>query len=490
MLLSAVRMTEVRVRFAPSPTGYLHIGGARTALYNWLWARKHRGTFVLRIEDTDRERSTPESVKAIFDALEWLGLDWDEGPRVGGSTGPYFQTERLALYRDYADRLVETGHAYRCYATKQELDEARGEHERRTGKKGWKYPGWWREKGPSDWPEGKPYVVRIKVPEGGATTWDDLVKGRIEIRHSELQDDVLMRSDGVPLYNFGCVVDDLTMGITLVARGDDHLINTPVQLLLYRALDASIPQIAHLPMILDERGKKMSKREGAGSVEAYRERGFVPDGVLNYLARLGWSHGDQELFSRAELTEAFDWENVGREGARYDEKKFLHVQAHHLRELPVEALAEGARPFMARRGLEAVTDGPKLAAAVETVRQRAQTLAEVAEMVDYYFREPPVVDEKAERKFLVAAAAPHLRGYRELLGGVEPFSAAAVEQATDAWMAANGLTYKDYAQAARVALSGRSATPGLFEVMEVLGKERCRARLEAAVARIEASEAG
>lgn len=482
-LLSARTMTEVRVRFAPSPTGYLHIGGARTALYNWLWARKHGGTFVLRVEDTDRERSTPESVQAIFDALEWLGLDWDEGPKVGGACGPYFQTERLALYRDYADRLVESGHAYRCYATKEELDAARAEHEKRTGKKGWKYPGWWRDKGPADWPEGKPYVYRIKVPEGGATAWDDLVKGRIEIRHSELQDDVLMRSDGMPLYNFGCVVDDLTMGITLVARGDDHMVNTPVQLLLYQALGAPAPQIAHLPMILDEKGKKMSKREGAGSVEAYRERGFVADGVLNYLARLGWSHGDQELFTREELIAAFDWGSVGREGARYDEKKFMHVQAHHLRLLPGEALAEGALRFA--KDLDIDPADPRLVPAVETVRQRAQTLAEVADMIDYYFREPPKVDEKADKKFLTPQAAGHLRSYRALLESVEPFTPAALEQATNDWMAANGLTFKDYAQAVRVALSGRSATPGLFEVMEVLGRERCLARLDAAVTRIE-----
>jgi glutamyl-tRNA synthetase len=482
-------MTDVRVRFAPSPTGYLHIGGARTALYNWLWARKHNGTFVLRIEDTDRGRSTPESVQAIFDALEWLGLDWDEGPKAGGPSGPYFQTERMALYQEHADRLVEAGHAYRCYATKQELDEARAEHEQRTGKKGWKYPGWWRERGPSDWPEGKPYVYRIKVPEQGSTAWDDLVKGRIEIRHSEMQDDVLMRSDGMPLYNFGCVVDDLTMGITLVARGDDHLINTPVQLLLYQALGATPPQFAHLPMILDERGKKMSKREGAGSVEAYRERGFVPDGVLNYLARLGWSHGDQELFTRDELIAAFDWGSVGREGARYDEKKFLHVQAHHLRLSPEQELAEGALPFAAQKGLSLDANDPRLLPAVETVRQRAQTLADVADMIDYYFREPPALDEKADRKFLVPAAAPHLRSYRALVEGVEPFTPESLEQSTHDWMAAHGLTFKDYAQAVRVALSGRSATPGLFEVMDVLGKERCLARLDAAAARIEARAA-
>lgn len=482
-------MTQVRVRFAPSPTGYLHIGGARTALYNWLWARKHGGVLVLRIEDTDRERSTPESVRAIFDAMRWLGLDWDEGPGVGGPHGPYFQTERLALYKEYADRLVESGHAYRCYATKEELDAARKEHEQRTGKKGWKYPGWWRDKGPSDWPEGKPYVYRIKVPETGSTGWDDLVKGHIEIAHAEMQDDVLVRTDGVPLYNFGCVVDDLTMGITLVARGDDHLINTPAQLLLYRALGAEPPQMAHLPMILDERGKKMSKRQGAGSVEDYRERGFVPDGVLNYLARLGWSYGDQELFTREELIAAFEWKNVGREGARYDEKKFLHVQAHHLRRLPGDALAREALPFAQKRGLDIDPGDPRLVPAVETVRQRAQTLEEAADMIDYYFREPPVLDPKADQKLLVPAVLENLRSYRELVAGASSFDAATLEQATKDWMEAKGLGFKDYAQAVRVALSGRSATPGLFEVMVVLGKERCLARLDRAIAHIEAKAA-
>jgi len=240
-----------RLRFAPSPTGYLHIGGARSALYNWLWARKTGGTFVLRIEDTDRKRSTEESVQAIFDALTWLGLDWDEGPGKGGDHGPYFQTERLELYRRHADALVESGHAYRCYATKEQLAEAREAFQKEHGRQGFKYPGWWRDKGPSDWPDDQPFVYRIKVPKEGATGWDDLVKGRIEIGHSEMQDEVLLRSDGVPLYNFGCVVDDLEMGITLVARGDDHMINTPVQILLYQAMGAEPPQFAHMPMILD-----------------------------------------------------------------------------------------------------------------------------------------------------------------------------------------------------------------------------------------------
>ncbi len=486
-MLSAHAMSSVRVRFAPSPTGYLHIGGARTALYNWLWARKTGGTFVLRVEDTDVKRNTEESVQAIFRALDWLGLDWDEGPRVGGDHGPYFQTERLATYRRHADRLVERGAAYRCYATKEELDAARAEFVKAHGRQGFKYPGWWRDKTERDWPtDGRPYVYRLKVPQDeGSTGWDDLVKGRIEIAHREMQDDVLLRSDGIPLYNFGCVVDDLEMGITLVARGDDHVINTPIQLLLWKALGAEAPQFAHLPMILDEKRKKMSKRDDAGSVEIYQRRGFVPDGVLNYLARLGWSHGDDELFTREELIEKFDWSGVGKEGAGYDEKKFLHVQAHHLRRMPGDELAAAAIPFAERRGLAIAEGDPRLVPAVETVRQRAVTLADVADMIDYYFREPPqITDEKAAAKFLAPAFLGPLRSFHALCAKQADFTATPLEAAIKAWMEAEGIGFKDYAQTVRVALSGRSATPGLFEVMEVLGKERCLARLDAAIARI------
>ncbi|MEZ4336671.1 MAG: glutamate--tRNA ligase [Sandaracinaceae bacterium] len=481
-------MSSVRVRFAPSPTGYLHIGGARTALYNWLWARKTGGTFVLRVEDTDQKRNTEESVRAIFRAMDWLGLDWDEGPKVGGDHGPYFQTERLDIYKRYADRLVEEGKAYRCYATKEELDAARAEYQKEHGSRGFKYPGWWREKTSADWPSGDPpYVYRLKVPHEGATGWDDLVKGHIEIGHREMQDEVLLRSDGVPLYNFGCVVDDLEMKITLVARGDDHVINTPMQILVWQALGHEPPQFAHLPMILDEKRKKMSKRDDAGSVEIYEERGFVPDGVLNYLARLGWSHGDDELMTREELIEKFDWSGVGKEGAGYDEKKFLHVQAHHLRAMEGDALAAAALPFAEKRGLSIDPADPKLVPAVETVRQRAVTLADVADMIDYYFREPPRVDdEKAARKFLVGKYLDALKKFRDLTAAQGDFLREPLEEAVKAWMEAEGLGFKDYAQTVRVALSGRSATPGLFEVMEVIGKDRCLARLDAAIATIEA----
>lgn len=476
-------MHPVRVRFAPSPTGTLHIGGARSALYNWLYARQTGGAFVLRLEDTDRSRSTPESVEAIFRALRWLGLDWDEGPETGGGCGPYVQSERLPLYRDAADRLVASGHAYRCYATLEELAAARAEYEKKTGKRGFRYPGWWREKGPADWPADAPYVYRLKVPKDGSTRFCDKVKGEVEFAHRELHDEVLLRSDGTPLYNLGCVVDDLNMGITLVARGDDHLLNTPIQILIYSALGASPPEFAHMPMILDETGKKMSKREGHGSVEAYRDRGFLPDAVLNYLARLGWSHGDQEIFSRDELIASFGWDHVGREAAKYDPDKFEHVQATHLRMLSEPALAQAVGPWLEKRGLLVDAADPRLHSALAIVKARAKTLADAADMLDYFFRDPPQVDDKAERKFLKTKFRPALEAFRALMDAqpAEAFTREALESATHQWMEAENLGFKHFAQSVRVAVSGRSATPGLFEVLEVLGKERVLRRLDGAI---------
>ncbi|MBZ0119731.1 MAG: glutamate--tRNA ligase [Sandaracinaceae bacterium] len=476
-------MQKERVRFAPSPTGYLHIGGARTALYNWLWARKTGGTFVLRIEDTDQERSTAESLQAILDSMTWLGLDWDEGPGKGGDHGPYSQMERLAIYRDYADRMVREGTAYRCYATKDEIDAEKA-RQLASGAKAYRYPGWWRDKTEKDRPSDRPYVIRLKVPESGTTGWDDLVKGRIDFSNAELQDQVIMRSDGVPLYNFGCVIDDVTMEITLVARGDDHMINTPIQLLLYRALGVPAPKMAHLSMILGMDGKKMSKRHGEVSVELYRDQGYVADGLLNYLARLGWSHGDDEIFTRDELVQKFDWAHCSREGARWDPKKLAHVQSTHLRMLPKEKLAAEAAPFVAKSGLRVSPSDPRYVEACEIVKNRATLLADVADMVDYFFREPPTVDEKAVAKFLVPGVKENLQAFRDLIATVEPFERHAMEIAVNAWMEERKLAFKDYAQAVRVAVSGRSATPGLYEVLEVLGRELVLKRLDGAIARI------
>ena len=469
-------MTKPRLRFAPSPTGYLHIGGVRTALFNWLWARKTGGTFVLRIEDTDLERSTEESREIILDSLRWLGLSWDEGPGVGGPHGPYMQTERLALYKEYAEKLIASGHAFRCYCTKEELDAQREALKKQDPKAQFKYPGTCRDR--TDQPDKK-NVIRFKAPREGAVTYVDKVFGEITTPNVENQDFVIMRSDGVPLYNFGAVVDDVTMGITLVARGRDHMINTPPQILLYQALGAPVPEFAHLPMMLAANGEKLSKRHGAVSVTDYRDKGYAPAAVLNYLARFGWSFGDQEVFSRDELVQAFSWENCGRGDGKFDEKKFISINHEHLkteRLVPAGEDPERVLPFLAQRGIEGVTKEAVLAA-LYTVRERARTYVEAADMLDYFFRDTPVMDEKAQKKFLVKDAAARLRGFRDALAGAAEWTEATLEAAANAHLEAAGLQIKDVAQPARVALTGRSASPGLYQVLFVLGRDASLARL-------------
>ena len=474
-------MTAPRVRFAPSPTGYLHIGGVRTALFNWLWARKTGGTFVLRIEDTDQARSTPESRQVILDSLSWLGLDWDEGPDVGGAFGPYTQMERLPIYGEHATRLVEQGKAYRCYCTKEELDRAREELKAKDPKAQFKYPGTCRDR--KDQPD-LPFVIRYRADTSGEVTYVDKVFGEVRTPNKELQDFVLLRSDGIPLYNFGAVVDDMTMGISLVARGRDHMINTPPQILLYQAFDAKVPDFAHLPMMLNQKGAKLSKRDGAVGVFEYRDQGYTPMGVMNYLVRFGWSFGDQEIFSRDSLIQAFSWEGCSRADGKFDPKKFVAIQQEQLKtpELTPDAqYTEGMMPFLVARGLS--PDPAIVSAALPLLRDRAQTLAEAATMLDYVFRDPPELDEKAATKFLVADASPRLRALREAFASSPTWEAAPLEEKMQAFLTEHGLTIKDVAQAARVALTGRSASPGLFDVMVLLGRDRSLARLDAAADR-------
>ncbi|MGO8996950.1 MAG: glutamate--tRNA ligase [Polyangiaceae bacterium] len=466
-----------RVRFAPSPTGYLHIGGVRTALFNWLWARKTGGTFILRIEDTDQERSTPESKAVILDSLGWLGIDWDEGPGIGGKYGPYTQMERIHVYAEMADKLIFEGKAYRCYCTKEDLDAQRQALKAKDPKAQFRYPGTCRDR--KDQPD-KPYVVRFKMPSGGSVTYVDKVFGEVTTPNGEQQDFVLVRSDGVPLYNFGAVVDDLTMEVTLVARGRDHMVNTPPQVLLYQAFNAKVPAFAHLPMMLAPSGEKLSKRHGAVSVSEYRDQGYSPNAVLNYLARFGWSHGDQEVFSLDELVQAFSWEACGRGDGKFDPKKFLAIQHEHLKSprlTPDAEYAKRVRPFLEARGIDRL-DPAKLDKAIATVRERARTFVEAADAMDFYFRAEPVADEKARAKFLVAASVPHLAGLAQALEGVGEWTVKAIEERVTAWLASSGLHIKDVAQPARVALTGRTASPGLFEVLEVLGREEALARLE------------
>ncbi len=469
----------VRVRFAPSPTGYLHIGGVRTALFNWLWARKTGGAFILRIEDTDRERSTPENEQVILDRMRWLGLGWDEGPDVGGSHGPYRQMERLDIYQEFVAKLVARGAAYRCTCTKEELDAQREALKKRDPKAQFRYPGTCRDRsGPGP---DRPSVVRLRAPTDGAVRYRDVVFGDVTTPNSAQQDVVLMRSDGVPLYNLGAVVDDITMGITLVARGRDHMINTPLQILLYEALGAPLPAFAHLPMMLNQKGEKLSKRDGAVSVAEYEALGIPAAGLLNYLVRFGWSFGDEEVFSMADLVQKFDWERCGRGDGKFDAKKLQAIAFEHLKRPDLtsdDAYLAGLAPFLAARGLR--PSEADLRAALPLFRDRGQTWAQTAELMDYLFRDPPTQDEKAAKKFLVPERAAVLRDVAELFGGAPDFTARPLEERFAAFLAERRLELKDVAQAVRVGLTGRTASPGLFDVAALLGRDRTVARLRAA----------
>ena len=462
-------MTKPRIRFAPSPTGYLHIGGARTALFNWLWARKTGGTFILRIEDTDQARSTDASRAAIYESMKWLGLDWDEGP--------FLQMERLALYAEWAEKLILAGKAYRCYCTKAELDAQREALKKQDATAGFKYPGTCRER--TDQPD-LPYVVRLKTDRFGSVTYVDKVFGEIVTPNTELQDFVLLRSDGVPLYNFGVVVDDITMEVTLVARGRDHMINTPPQILLYQTFGAPVPEFAHLPMMLAPSGEKLSKRHGAVSVTEYRDLGYSPDAVLDYLARFGWSSGEHEVrLSRSELVSAFDWAQCGRGDGKFDPKKFLAINYDHLKSphlTPAPGYSQRALPFVHARGLANVTTSD-IERALPSIRERAQTFVQAADWLDPFFREPPTLDEKAAKKFLVKAAVPTLRGLHALLEATEDWTQSALEARINSWLVENNLELKEIGQPARVALTGRTASPSLFEVLAILGRDKALARL-------------
>jgi glutamyl-tRNA synthetase len=477
----------VRVRFAPSPTGYLHIGGVRTALFNWLWARHTGGTFILRIEDTDQERSTAESEKIILDSMKWLGLDWNEGPEVGGDFGPYTQMERLAIYKEYAERLIAEKKAFRCYCTKEELDAQREALKKKDPKAQFRYPGTCRDR--TDQPD-KPYVVRFRTPTEGDVTYVDKVFGPVTTPNAAQQDFVLLRSDGIPLYNFGAVVDDLTMGVTLVARGRDHMVNTPPQIMLYEALGHKPPEFAHLPMMLAQSGEKLSKRHGAVSVFEYRDQGFAPNAVLNYLVRFGWSHGDKEVFSKEELIEAFGWEACGRGDGKFDGKKFLAINHAHLKDpklMPDAEYARRALPFVKARGLEAVTEADILGA-LPAIRERATTFVDAADRLDFVFRKDPVMEEAAVAKFLVPANAANLRGLAATLEGASSWTEQALEARAHEWLKERGLEIKQVAQPARVALTGRTASPGLFQVIAILGQAEALRRLLRGAAMAERTE--
>lgn len=465
-------MREVRTRFAPSPTGYLHIGGARTALFNWLFARHHGGKFILRIEDTDRERSKEEYLRDILDSLSWLGLHWDEGP--------YFQSERMDLYRQYAFRLLEEGKAYRCYCTPEELEEMR-KKALAEGRKP-KYDGRCRDR--RDHPD-RPFAIRFKAPQGGVTVVEDLLRGKVTFRNEELDDLIILRSDGTPTYNFCVVIDDATMGITHVIRGDDHLNNTPRQLMIYEALGWEPPKFAHVPLILGKDRTRLSKRHGATAVSSYRQEGFLPEAMVNYLARLGWSYGDQEIFSLDELIEKFSLENVSLSPAVFDLDKLLWLNAHYIRTLPPEEVAKRLLPFLERRGVEVALDG-KLVEAVKTLQPRARTLEEMADQALFYFLPPASYDEAAAKKFFTPEGLGFLEEFKEELRET-PFDPEGLERAFRDVCQRRGIKTRDAAQATRLALTGGTVSPGLFEIMAILGRDECVRRIERAIERARSS---
>jgi glutamyl-tRNA synthetase len=471
---------NVRVRFAPSPTGFLHIGGARTALFNWLYARHNEGTFILRIEDTDRTRSTEEYIGAIVEGMEWLGLDWDEGP--------FRQTDRFDVYRSYAEKLVQEGKAYYCYCSPEEL-EGRRKEAIANGKLP-KYDG--RCRNLKEPVPGVSPVVRFLMPQEGHTVIDDLIKGKVVFENAQLDDLIIMRSDGTPTYNLTVVVDDVDMGITHVIRGDDHLNNTPKQVQIYRALGYKVPRFAHLPMILGADKTRLSKRHGATSVMAYRDMGYLPEALLNYLVRLGWSYGDQEIFSQEELIEYFSFENVGKAAAVFNPEKLSWLNGQYIMRMSPEKLADLVMPFLAREKVVSegqATDKEWLSRAIKTLQERSRTLVELAQSLRYYVAEEVEYEEKARAKFLNQKSLPLLSELRDELDRVTDFSARELERVFNAIMEGHGIKLGALAQPVRVAMTGGTVSPGIFEVIEIIGREKTLKRLDKAIGAIDADAA-
>lgn len=460
---------SVRSRFAPSPTGHLHIGGARTALFALLTARQHAGQFVLRIDDTDRQRSTRGFHDDIVDSMHWLGLDWDEGP--------YYQSRRFDLYREAADRLLSRGQAFRCFCTPEELDAKRKAAlaEGRSPA----YDGTCRDSRPAPG-DSRPSTLRFRSPRQGETVVHDVLKGRVAFRNEELDDLILVRSDGSPTYNFCSVVDDADLRISHVIRGDDHLTNTPRQVLLFQTIDAPLPQFAHLPLILGSDRAPLSKRHGATAVRAYREAGYLPDALVNFLARLGWAHGDDEIFSRQELEQLFRLEDVGNSAGVFNAEKLAWLNAQHIQKRDPAALVHEAEPFLPRAD-GAPTDAGWLAGVLATLQPRAKTLVELGEQARFYLQNDVTPDPKAAAKFLTDTTLPMLGRLRTRLGTLANWNEDALHQTFTSFIEDEGVKLGKIAQPVRVALTGTTASPGIFQVMAVLGRRRCLARIDRAL---------
>lgn len=456
---------KVRTRFAPSPTGYLHIGGVRTALFSWLYARHTGGDFILRVEDTDAQRSTEESTRQILDAMLWLGLDWDEGP--------FYQSKRLDLYREYIHKLVDQGKAYWCECSPEALEAMRSQALEKGDKP--RYNRTCRHKGLGPGP-GR--VIRFATPGNGATSFDDQIKGRVTVSNEELDDFILLRSDDMPTYNVSVVIDDALMEMTHVIRGDDHVNNTPRQVLIYEAFGFDLPHFAHVPMILGSDKTRLSKRHGATSVTAYKDMGFLPEAVVNYLVRLSWSHGDQEIFSREELIEFFDIGDVGKSAAVFNPEKLLWLNHHYIKTGDTARLAALVPEFLELKGYP-VPDREYLQKVVTDVRERTKTLEEIVDFGDFYFteKEPPA---ELRRDFFKPDLALAFGTLVEKLRTVDPWEHAGLEEAVRGVLEETGLKFKILAQPMRVALTGKTVSPGIFEIMATLGRDRVLDRLSRA----------
>lgn len=468
-------MSNVRVRFAPSPTGALHIGGVRTALFNWLFARHHGGKFILRIEDTDQTRSTDESIRIILDGMKWLGLDWDEGP--------FRQTERMEVYREHVERLLKAGKAYYCYCTPEEL-EARRKEAMAAGRP----PKYDRKCRSLTAPiAGRTPAVRFLSSDEGQTVVRDLIRGAVTFENQQLDDLIIQRSDGFPTYNFAVVVDDVTMNISHVIRGDDHLNNTPRQIQLYRALGYEPPEFAHLPMILGSDKTKLSKRHGATAVTEYIALGYLPEALVNYLARLGWSHGDQEIFTNRELIEKFSLETVGKAPSVFNPEKLQWLNHHYIQQADPGRLAGLVLDLLKKDGTLTAGKEPDLEwfkKLVKILTERSHTLAEMKTAALPFIVAEITMDEKAKAKHLTPDVAPLLSELTARLKSVESFSHAELEKVFNALVAEKGLKLGKLAQPVRVALTGGTVSPGIFEVIEVMGKEKTLQRIETAISMI------
>ena len=461
-------------RFAPSPTGYLHVGGARTALFSWLYARKHGGQFVLRIEDTDLERSTAESVNAILEGMTWLGLEYDQGP--------FYQTDRFDRYNEVIQQLMDQGLAYRCNCSKERLDELRDEAMKRKAKP--RYDGRCRH---GDVDPNEPHVIRFANPEDGVVVVDDLVRGKVAFQNAELDDLIIKRTDGSPTYNLTVVVDDMDMNINVVIRGDDHLNNTPRQINILRALGQESPKYAHVPMILGDDGARLSKRHGAVSVIQYRDEGFLPEALLNYLVRLGWSHGDQEVFSLDEMIELFDIDAVNKAASTFNTEKLLWLNQHYIKSSDPARIAHLLSPHMGKLGIDP-SEGPDLVDVVRAQQERAKTLVEMAEISAFIYKEFEEYDEKAAKKNLRPVAREPLEKCLEALKGLEEWTRENLHKLVEDVSESLELKMGKVAQPLRVAVVGRAASPGIDDTLYLVGKDATLRRIQRALEYIQQRE--